>query len=436
MSDQAPVQQHLQAQKSVAEMSNAPAVVSTGFTLSLPPVEEIARTVVPEVVEVAQVAPVQAEDPELAAMADAFVRDVMASAPEEGADRQRLAIDGMGIEIQRQAARRSAMLQEPIRKLAHQGDEGGPVAKSLLDLREKMEDLDPRGEDFSSGLVDRVLSVVPGVGNKVQRYFRKYETAQEALDAIIRDLEAGAEMLRRDNLTLSDDQKGLREIMLQLKRQIELGKLIDRRLLASAESLPAEAPRRAFVEEELLFPLRQRVLDLQQQLAVSQQGVLALEVVIRNNRELIRGVDRAINVTVSALNVAVTVALALANQKLVLDRVESINKTTSDLISGTARALRTQGVEIQTRASSTMLDMEQLEAAFTDVLGAIDEVSRYRREALPRLDEQIDRLDVLARKGEEAISRMDEGNQTQPGLTALGESPTAGPADRAGAGKG
>ena len=43
-----------------------------------------------------------------------------------------------------------------------------------------------------------------------------------------------------------------------------------------------------------------------------------------------RGVDRSLDVTVNALQVAVTVALALANQKIVLDKVEAINKTTSD----------------------------------------------------------------------------------------------------------
>ena len=193
-----------------------------------------------------------------------------------------------------------------------------------------------------------------------------------------------------------------------------LVRMIDRRLAREAASASLPAPRRAFVEEELLFPLRQRIVDLQQQVAVSQQGVLALEVVIRNNRELVRGVDRAINVTVSALNVAVTVALGLANQRLVLDRVAALNQTTSALIAGTAQALRTQGVDIQTRASSAMLDMGQLEQAFADVIGAIDDLSRYRREALPKLDAQIDRLAALAQQGGAAIRRMDEGNRAEP----------------------
>ena len=381
---------------------------SSSLSLSLPPVEEIASQVNQELEQL------PAADPELEAMATAFVQEVLSAREQEGAaNRQRQAIDGMGLEIQRQAAHRSAMLQTPLRKLAHQGDEGGPVAKALIDLRGKMQDLDPHRQNLSQGGLAKVFSFLPGVGNRLQRYFHKFETSQEALDAIIRDLESGKEMLRRDNLTLADDQESLRGVLTQLRRQIELGRLIDQRLQAEIARLPAEDPHRGFVEEELLFPLRQRVVDLQQQLAVSQQGILALEVVIRNNRELMRGVDRAINVTVSALNVAVVVALALANQRLVLDRVEALNSTTSDLIAGTSKALRSQGVEIQTRASSTVLDMEKLEQAFEDVIGAIDEVSRYRRDALPRLDEQIDRLQDLAERGDAAIRNLDRGNTAQ-----------------------
>ena len=341
------------------------------------------------------------------------MRDALAAGEAE-LHRQREAVDTMGIELQRQAAWRSEMLQAPIRKLAHQGDEGGPVAQALIALRDKMQDLDPARQKLSGEGLSRALSFIPGVGKPMQRYFQKYEKAQDALDAIIGDLQGGADMLRRDNLTLADDQQSLRAILAQLERQVELGRMIDRRLAREAASASLPAPRRAFVEEELLFPLRQRIVDLQQQVAVSQQGVLALEVVIRNNRELVRGVDRAINVTVSALNVAVTVALGLANQRLVLDRVAALNQTTSALIAGTAQALRTQGVDIQTRASSAMLDMGQLEQAFADVIGAIDDLSRYRREALPRLDAQIDRLAALAQQGGAAIRRMDEGNRAEP----------------------
>ncbi|WP_043529423.1 toxic anion resistance protein [Litchfieldella xinjiangensis] len=379
--------------------------------LSLPPVEHIARHL--DEPRGGQEETVSSNhDAELSAMADAFVDEVLAS-PEASAEQQRRAVDEMGIDIQRQASHHSAMLQTPLRKLAHHGDEGGPVAQALVNLRGRMQSLDPQRHNLSKGGLDRALALLPGVGTRMQRYFRKFENAQEALDAIIADLESGREMLRRDNVTLSDDQEALRDILGQLNRQIALGRLIDTRLSQAAQDREQDDPQRTFIEEELLFPLRQRIVDLQQQLAVSQQGVLALEVIIRNNRELMRGVDRAIHVTVSALTVAVTVAMALANQRLVLDRVESINSSTSEMIAGTAKALRSQGVEIQTRASSATLDMQALEEAFGEVMGAIDDLSRYRQDALPKLDEQIDRLESLSRQGGEAISRLERGNRHQ-----------------------
>ncbi len=384
--------------------------LETGSPLSLPPVEEIAKELGQASPEPTPQGELEVDDPQLQRMADAFVDEVL-SGDGDALARQRRAVDDMGLELQQQAAHHSEMLQTPLRKLAHQGDEGGPVAKALLDLRGHMQSLDPQQHRLAAGPFDRLMARIPGAGGRVQRYFRKFENAQQALDAIIADLEAGRDMLRRDNITLGDDQESLRSLLARLTRQIDLGRLIDRRLGQALEQRGADHPQRAFIEEELRFPLRQRIVDLQQQMAVSQQGVLALEVIIRNNRELIRGVDRAIHVTVSALTVAVAVALALANQRLVLDRVESLNTTTSDLIAGTARALRQQGVEIQTRAASAQLDMQALEEAFGEVMGAIDDLSRYRQEALPQLDAQIDRLAALARRGDEAIDRLQRGSE-------------------------
>lgn len=381
--------------------------------LDLPSLEAIERDIVGPDESVADRSS-QASSGDVSARAESFVKALLAIDAEHVA-RQRDAVDSMGMDVQRRASHRSALLQTPIRRLAHQGDDGGPVANALLQLRGKMQELDPARHDLSEGGLSKLFAFIPGVGGKVQRYFARFETAQEALDGIIHDLEAGAGMLRRDNVTLGDDQTELRTLIAQLGEQIALGRAIDERL--EQASARAEAARRQFIDEELLFPLRQRIVDLQQQQTVCQQGVLALEVIIRNNRELIRGVDRAINVTVSALNVAVTTALALANQRLVLDRVEALNASTSALIAGTAKALRSQGTEIQKRASSTLLDMQVLEEAFSDVLGAIDEVSRYRREALPRLDEQIDRMAALAEQGNAAIARLDEGNAADTGLS-------------------
>ncbi|WNK21272.1 toxic anion resistance protein [Halomonas piscis] len=365
--------------------------------LYLPPAEDVAA-------ELERRTSAASDEERLADEAKRFAEALLAEGQERQARRRH--VDELGYDVQRQAAYHSELLKTPMRTLAEQGEEGGPVAQALAGLQGRMRELDPQRHRLSRRGIDRVLRFIPGMSTGLERYFQKYESAQQALDAIIHELESGKDRLGRDNLTLADDQQALENAVDKLQEQIELGQMIDRRLVSSAEALPPEDPERGFIEEELVFPLRQRVVDLQQQRAVSQQGVLALEVLIRNNRELMRGVDRAINVTVSALSVAVTVALGLANQRLVLDKVEALNATTSDMIAGTAQSLRRQGADIQTRAGSAMLDMEKLEQAFGDVMAAVDDVSRYRREALPQLAEQVSRLEALSREGSDAIERM------------------------------
>lgn len=166
-----------------------------------------------------------------------------------------------------------------------------------------------------------------------------------------------------------------------------------------------------FIAEEILFPLRQRIMDLQQMLVVNQQGIVAYEVVVRNNKELIRGVDRAKTVTISALKIAVTVASALYNQKIVLKKIEALNQTTNELIAGTSRMLKDQGVAIQSQAMESSLSVDTLKLAFTDVLSALDSISAYKQEALPKMRETINQFRELANSGEQQILRLEKGSK-------------------------
>jgi uncharacterized protein YaaN involved in tellurite resistance len=322
------------------------------------------------------------------------------------------AMENLGSELQKEAARRSAMLKQPLTQLMKQGDEGGEVAKTLIDLKLQVEELDPARFDLEAGWATRMLGNIPGIGSPIKRYFSRYESASTSIDAIVRSLKNGQEQLKRDNITLADDQAAMRALTLKLERAIKLAQLIDQRLQSSLDSeILADDPRHRFIAEELQFPLRQRIQDLQQQLLVNQQGFLTTEIVIRNNKELVRGVNRALNVTVSALQVAVTLALALANQKIVLEKVQAISATTDNLIAGTAERLKTQGAEIHKQASGTGLNIDVLKQSFVDIRAALEDISRYRREALPKMAQNILEMDQLAQQSEEQIRKFEKAGQ-------------------------
>jgi uncharacterized protein YaaN involved in tellurite resistance len=389
-------------------MTNGTAVAPLHLSLDVPQVKQ-------EVV----VAPATPADAELEQKAQSYADRLAAIRLDDAAAQSegKAAVEQMGRELQRESAHRSKMLQQPIQALSERGADGGPVANALVDLKIQVESLDPSKFDFEPGWGSRLAGMLPGVGTPLKRYFSRYESAQTVIDAIIRSLENGREQLKRDNITLADDQGEMRALTQKLAQQISLGERVDRKLEAkAARELAGDEVRTKFVQEELLFPLRQRIMDLQQQLAVNQQGVLSLALIMRNNEELMRGVNRAIDVTVSALQVAVTAALALANQKVVLDKITALNATTNQLIAGTAQRLRTQGTAIHTQASSAMLDMAALKSAFADINAAMDEIARYRREALPQMANTILEFDKLAAEGERAIRKYEEGERARPTL--------------------
>jgi uncharacterized protein YaaN involved in tellurite resistance len=324
------------------------------------------------------------------------------------------AVETIGNEVQKEASQQFSMLKMPIKTIMSQNQEDGDVGKHLIDLKLEVENLDPSKFDFEAGWFSRMLGFIPGVGTPLKRYFSKFESAQDVIAAVVQSLEKGKDQLQRDNITIQEDQKLMRDTTQRLDRTIELGKLIDQKLVYKCDREITDPRMKSFVEEEMLFPLRQRIVDLQQQLAVNQQGILSLEIIVRNNKELVRGVSRALNVTVNALQVAGTVAMALNNQKIVLEKINAINATTDSLIAGTANRLKTQGVEIQKQASGAQINLDTLKTAFADINIALKDLSTFKQEALPVLAQTVLDMDNITSETEVKLKEIEEAQRSTP----------------------
>jgi uncharacterized protein YaaN involved in tellurite resistance len=356
------------------------------------------------------------EEKELRAKALEAVKQLLEIDPNDQDEKRSgvAAVETMAADLQKMSARRSSMLQQTIGTLAKTGEDGGPVANSLVDLQNKVEELDPNKFDFSSNWVRRALGSLPFVGTPIAQYFARYQSAESVISNIVESLTKGRDQLKRDIITLDDDQKHLHQLAEALRKVIAYAQTVDKVLTEKLDNeLTSDDPRVPFIKEEIQFPLRQRIMDLQQQMVVTQQGVLTLEVIKRNNKELIRGVTRALGVTINALQIAVTLALALANQRIVLEKVEAVNKTTDQLIAENAAKLRGQGVEIHKQAASAQLSMEVLKQAFQDITTAIDDISRFRQEALPTMAKSILDMDAMTTQAAETIHKMDEAKKVE-----------------------
>lgn len=313
-------------------------------------------------------------------------------------------IDKFGMDVMVNSRKKNEMLQVRLRDLSKVGGENGTVVTGLVDLQRHMQDLDPSAIDFlKKGPLGKLF-------NPIRSYFAKFQKADSVIDDILKSLEKGKNILKRDNTTLESEQAAMYDLTKKLSVNIELGLQMDESITNGIEQAKIdgiEEERIKFVEEEILFPLRQRLMDFQQLLAVNQQGIVAMEILRRNNKELIRAVERAQNVTISSLRVAVTVATGLYNQKIVLEKVEALNKTTSSMISSTARMLKDQGARIQEQSASSSISVEDLKSAFADTFEAFEQISTFKQEALPQMRGVIDELKELTDDGEKKLDRME-----------------------------
>lgn len=316
-------------------------------------------------------------------------------------------LDNFGMDDMSKSASRNEMLATRFVDLSKGGKDADNIGDKLAELDRQMKDLDPSKVDFAKkGVLGNIL-------NPVRKYFEKYEKAEVAISNIIKSLDNSAKVLQNDNVTLLNEENYLREVTNKLLADIELGKNMDQSIEAQiqqAEINGVSPDKIAYVREEILFPLRQRIMDMQQMIVVNQQGIVSLNVIRRNNKELIRGVNRAKNVTVSALRTGVMVASALYDQKLVMDKINILNETTENIIETTSHMLKEQGSEIQKHSAEAMISPDVLKASFAEALQAIEDVSTYKQKALPKMKETINMFSDMADEGQKVVEKIETTN--------------------------
>ncbi|NEB39928.1 toxic anion resistance protein [Streptomyces sp. SID14515] len=323
-------------------------------------------------------------------------------------------ITALGQSDIRSAAQQSnRMLDRTVRSLASgEGDAPARVGASLVELRRTVEDLDPR--DAPRRGARRLLSRLPG-GRGLRDHVAKYASAKGTLDRIVRSLRSGQDELRRDNAALHTERTHLWGSMGKLQEYAVLTEALDgvvERRVAEAEA--AGDPARAdALRADVLFPVRQKHQDLLTQIAVCAQGYLAMDVVRRNNEELIKGVDRAATTTVSALRIAVMLSSALENQRRVTEQVRVLRSTTEDLIRGNAEMLATQSGEIQRLAAEPAVGVETLRTAFGQIYATLDAIDTYKARATETMAATVQSLTAEL---QEAGARLDRSRTSDSAL--------------------
>ncbi|MCX6498688.1 MAG: toxic anion resistance protein [Arthrobacter sp.] len=398
------------------------------MSMQLTPPEAAASTPLvlnaPETVDIVKVddapgmVPVPAErQQEINAQARAFISEVSAMSPFSPEYSSK--IDGInrlgGQQLVASANTSSRLLERSSTSLAGAKKSGSnaqvQVASTLGELRSTVEDLTPNNADLGVGR--KILGIIPG-GNKLAKYFQRYESAQTQLDKIIKSLMAGQDALLKDNASLAQEKTQLWETMQGLSEYAVFAKALDTATASRIDEMKMQGQieEAGKLDSDVLYPIRQRHQDILTQLAVSVQGYLAIDMIRKNNTELIKGVERARTTTISALRTAVIVAQALANQKMVLDQIDAINTTTNNMILKTSEMLKDQTARIHQQAASSGVSVETLQKAFDNVFQTMDAIDTFRSQANKSMEGTVQALETGLERARPYLDRVrqQEGN--------------------------
>ena len=349
---------------------------------------------------------------------ESFVAELVAldaNSPEFGKKVDQLTTMGRR-EIAEAAGASNRFLDRPVKAI----DKDTGIGADLTQLRRTVEDLDP-----GRGVKPRKLFGFIPWGGGLRNYFMKYQSAQTHISKILAALASGKDELLMDKAAIDTERQNLWKTMGKLEQMIHISKAMDAALENKADELDATDPAKAkAIRETALFYTRQRTTDLLTQMAVTVQGYLALDLVKKNNVELVKGVDRASTTTVAALRTAVTVAQALTNQKLVLDQITALNTTTANMIESTGELLKTQSAEIHKQAASATIPLETLQRAFQNIYDTMDTIDRFKIEALGNMKQTVEQLDKEVQKSKGYIARAEGVEQNRRLGTAADTSNT------------
>lgn len=301
----------------------------------------------------------------------------------------------------------SDILEVPVKNIM--GENGTPqdnIGKSLIEIKVQADALSPSNYDLNPGFLGRIIQKITG-NSALNKYATQFTSTKSVIESISQSLDNAILKLKEDNAIFEQDKTKYRQTAASLKGQIEL--LIA--LSAEVEdrmSKEEDPDKKAFLSEELLFTITQHTQDLQQTYVATQQGVAALNLLIKNNKELIRGVERTQRATIPVMSIAFTIATGLQTQKKILELTKSVNETTSNAMLENSKMLKEQGAQIQKDAVSATLDYEKLNQSMELLVSAIDDVDTFKQKALPAMKDSVGLLQNLTEKLDTKLDKMDK----------------------------
>ncbi len=298
----------------------------------------------------------------------------------------------------------SSLMQGRFMQRNFAGIEDSSAFKAIQDMRGHLDELNP-GKEGDLFQPQKLLGFIP-FGNKLQSYFRKYQSAGSQLQKSMQQIYEARDDMQRDVVDIEATRGKLWDAMQKLSGAIYFAETLDAKLAIKVAALQStDVVKAKALEQEVLFYARQNLQDMLTQQAVCTNGYLALDVLKKTGREMMNGCTRVATTGMSALAVAQTVARATGNQIRVMEMLSGVNSSIENLVAESGRQLNNHVEKTTQFAQNPMLGVEKMKEMFDQTFKAMDAMDNFRtksievmgqnnaimKEQLARADQYIDR---------------------------------------------
>ena len=282
-----------------------------------------------------------------------------------------------------------------------QGTDGNAVFDQMIGLNAKLKEIHPSQFDLENGFLGKIFPFL----SKTRNYFKKFQSTNSLIAEMQGRLEKAIQEQKMDMEFLKEDKIQLMNIAVGVRRAIEFNMKLKSKLEYRLNELEDEEAKK-FLESQLIFNVTREIQGLQELLTVNLQGQQSFEMLLRSGKDLMESANRCINVSISAVKIAAIVAHVVSGQKKMLAAIKEVNATAEMMIKHNADVLGSTLKDIGQQAVSTNLNVDVLVQAIDKSVQAIEDDIKFRREALPKMNENIQKLATASNKAQKSVDEM------------------------------
>ena len=285
-------------------------------------------------------------------------------------------------------------------------DEGNAIFEQMTGLNTTLKTIHPNNFDMTENFFQKYL---PFIASPVRKYFDTFRTTKSVIDETKQRLQRSIDEQRTDLDILRKDKRKLASISVEIKKAIAFNTLLKEQIEDRIHAdIDMDSSIKEFLESQVLFNVTREVQGLQELLTVNMQGQQAFEMLLRTGIDLIDAAERCINVSVNALTIAAVIAHVVAGQKKMLESIKEVNKTAESFIASNASQLSDVVAEVGKAAVQTNLDVNVLVDAIDKSVAAIEADIQFRRDSLPMMNENVNRLSAATDKAEASTQKLEQ----------------------------